>query len=82
MGVAGWWAAEESGFEGVEEGGLEGCGFLSGGICGGRGEGGCLLENSERGRWDRRSKITSWCSGGAQLGRYCSRKVMAGLGMV
>lgn len=41
-----------------------------------------LLENGSRGRWDKRSKIISWCCGGSQVGRYFSRKIITGLGKV
>lgn len=41
-----------------------------------------LLRNSMIGRWDRRSKIVSWWCGGGHFGRYCSRKVITGLGKV
>lgn len=40
------------------------------------------VENVWRGRWDKRSKIFSWCCGGSHFGRYFSRKVITGLGKV
>lgn len=41
-----------------------------------------LPEKLWRGRWDRRSKIIPWCCGDSHLGRYLSRKVIAGMGKV
>ena len=41
-----------------------------------------LLENVWSGRWDKRSRIVSWCCGGSHLGRYFSKKVIMGWGKV
>ena len=39
-----------------------------------------LLENVWSGRWDKRSRIVSWCCGGSHLGIYFSKKVITGWG--